>query len=234
MLQIFAAVVILFTSAAGDAAETYYRAGKYDLALAEYEKEITQKRPSDPNIYYNAGNCAFRLQQFPQAALYYHRALLRDPRGEKAKFNLRLTERKLAMAPPAAEGILDTVLRFYNEASPGMLLILTSAAEAAGLALIVLGRRRRGAVGGGIVILIIAGICAAGYFKKISPAVDARGLVVAPEIKIYSEPRDDLPVLVSLKAGELLTVVESTDRWARVVHGGRSGWTPRAGVGLID
>ncbi|MBI3820095.1 MAG: hypothetical protein HY286_15485 [Planctomycetes bacterium] len=226
------------------AAEKYYRDGKYDLALGEYEAAIAQKNPANdesdnPRVYYNAGNCAFRLQRYPLAALYYHRSLLRDPRDAQARFNLRLTERKLAMAPPPAESVVETVLRAFDAASPGQLLFYTAAVESAALALIVLFRKRRGAIGSGFVLLIIAGATGYGYIHKTMSVPPPRALVMAPEIKVYSEPRDDLPVLVTLKTGEVLDVLESTDRWLRVRsadrggYGERGGWTPSAGVGMI-
>jgi tetratricopeptide (TPR) repeat protein len=215
------------------AAERDYRAGRYDLALAAYERRLASPERRDARVLYNAGNCAYRLGKYTDAALYYRRALRRAPRDAEARFNLSLAEKKLAMAPPPPEGFVATARRALLERTPGEWLFLASAFECAGLLLIVAGRRRRAAWVPGVACLAVAGGLAAGYVSKSAPST-AEGLVMANDIRIYSEPREDLPVLLTLKAGEVLAIEESTDRWMRVRYGDRAGWTPRAGIGVID
>jgi hypothetical protein len=58
--------------------------------------------------------------------------------------------------------------------------------------------------------------------------------VLAKEIGLRPEPHRDAAVSVRLRAGESLVVEERSDRWARVVHPRGSGWTERAGVGVVE
>ena len=60
------------------------------------------------------------------------------------------------------------------------------------------------------------------------------GVVMDHKIKVRTEPHAGMPVIVELRAGEIVRVEESSDRWARIVHVRGRGWTERAGVGVVD
>lgn len=228
-------VIILFSGAAGASeGEKWYRSGKYDLALIEFEKEIKGNVNPSVAILYNAGNCAYRLEKFPEAALYYKRALKREPRDAQIHFNLLLAQKRLAMAPPPPENFISSVRRIIEDRSGRELLIAASLLETGGLLLILFLRKRRAGVAAGIVILAAAGACGYVYIQKACGASEAEGLVLASEVKIFSEPREDLPVLLTLKAGEAVSIEDATDRWIRIRYDNRRGWTPRAGIGVVD
>lgn len=241
-----AAVLMIFTLALRAyavpqdpaAAETLYRSGKYAAALEEYQKIIAHDKagavPSAAALFYNSGNCYYRLQKYPEAALYYHRALLRNPRDPATIANLRLTEQKLAMAPPPPAGLITTMLEVARTTSATGCLAFATSFEILGLGALLVFRRRRAGVVTGILLLMTASGFLILYLQKTFDPPAPRGLVTAPEARLYSEPRTDLPVLLTLKPGETLDILEQTDQWARVAHGGRTGWTPAPGVGVID
>jgi len=60
-----------------------------------------------------------------------------------------------------------------------------------------------------------------------------QGSVTQEEVSVFQEPHRGTPVRCSLRAGEVLTVHEASDRWLRVSHPRGEGWTPRGGVGLV-
>lgn len=226
-------VAALIAALAPVDAEALYRAGKYAEALAAYEAAIRARPEPGAALLYNAGNCAFRLNQFPKAALYYHRAALRAPSDPRVRFNLLLTQQKLGM-PPETETFVGALVRAAREARPATLLAWAVGLEAAGLATWVGLRRRRRARAAALLLLTAAVGTAALFVHRAYGEVPLRALVLASEVKLYSEPREDLPFTVKLKVGELVEVAESSDRWVRVRYGDRTGWTPREGVGLIE
>ena len=59
-------------------AETFYREGKYQEAAAVYKNILAGGRES-AGLYYNLGNCYYKLGENTQAILNYERALLLDP-----------------------------------------------------------------------------------------------------------------------------------------------------------
>ncbi|MCB5250969.1 MAG: SH3 domain-containing protein [Candidatus Cloacimonadales bacterium] len=64
-----------------------YRANDFDKALALYS-ELDQLIPKNPDIFYNIGNCYFRLNRIGLAILYYKKTLLIDSSHSLAKKNL--------------------------------------------------------------------------------------------------------------------------------------------------
>lgn len=80
-------------------AKDYSKAARiYNDALDALQKaqEFDQTDPTNlSDVYYNLGNCYFRLKDFPHAVLNYQRALRHNPANTDAAFNLELTQSKL-------------------------------------------------------------------------------------------------------------------------------------------
>ncbi len=216
------------------AAERSYRAGDYEAALRAIEAEIARAHDPSPALLYDAGNCRFRLGRFAEAALAYRRALLRDPRDATARFNLRLAESRLGIAPPPPETLLDAARSVADDTDPWAFLLAAAALESAGLALLLAARRRRGLRVAALAALLAAAVAAGLFVRRTAFPRPPAALVLAPEAKLRAEPRADLPVTLTVKAGEVVTLLERTDRWARVRFDDRVGWTPSDHVGAID
>jgi len=65
---------------------SHYRAGHFQLALEQFEKEYTAASN------YNRANALAQLQRFPEAILAYQQALELDPTMAAARYNKRLIE----------------------------------------------------------------------------------------------------------------------------------------------
>ena len=61
----------------------------FEQAL-NYFKEIQDIGLYSSDLYYNIGNCYYKLQQNAEAVLYYEKALKLNPSDEDAFFNLKL------------------------------------------------------------------------------------------------------------------------------------------------
>ncbi len=70
-------------------ADSAYAKEKYDEALKLYE----QSTPSAA-VYYNMGNCHYRLNHLAHAILYYERAHLLSPANADIQFNLTMARSK--------------------------------------------------------------------------------------------------------------------------------------------
>ena len=217
-----------------EAAEAHYRAGRYAAALAELTREIDASRDPDARVLYDAGNCAYRLGRYAESALFFRRALKRDPSDAQARFNLRLAEKKLGVPPPASEPFLQSLRGIVDAAGPASLALAAAALESAALACLVFGRRRRAARAAGAILLVAGLATAAAFARRAWPSRASEGYVLAREARVYAEPRDDLPVVMTLKIGEVVELGEATERWVKLRAAGRDGWTPSANVGRID
>lgn len=220
-------------TAAAQGAEASYRSGDYKSALRGFEAESVA-RGDDPRVFYNIGNCLFRLGRLPESVVAYKRALRRDPSDEAARFNLQLALAKLGAPPPPPDTFVLQAHRVVESLSPSALLTLTALLETAGLAVLVVGRRRRGLVGTGAAILVIAAGAFGAFLYRAYAEPATEGIVITTDARLRSEPREDLPTTLTLKSGETVVVEERGDRWLRVRYGDRSGWTEAATIGIVQ
>lgn len=71
-----------------------YQNDNYEEAL-KYYNEIVHEGYSDPKLYYNIGNCYFKIDQLGMAILFYEKALKISPNDEDAKFNLSVANARI-------------------------------------------------------------------------------------------------------------------------------------------
>ena len=232
MITLFMGLLFTFTSL--DTAEEAYAAGRYREAFEQFEAALSEPGAPQGTIFYNLGNCAYRMERYAEAALYFHRALLRLPRDERAAFNLHLTEQQLGFWAPAEESFGAATLAMVDGLSPGVLLALASVLQCAGLLGWVLVRRRPG-LRNCMIVLVLISLAGAGRLVQTQwfPG-PPMGVVLAREVALRPEPHTSLDITRKLKAGETVQVEESSDRWIRITHEKGSGWTERAGVGVVD
>ncbi len=80
---------LIFSQGELNRANTLYSNGKYEKALNLYLKILKDKRIHNAYLYYNIGNCYFKLGKLPEAILYYERAHLLKPHDDEISFNLK-------------------------------------------------------------------------------------------------------------------------------------------------
>ena len=85
-----------------------YEEQNYTLAL-EYYKDIEEQEWQSSDLYYNMGNCYYKLSKNAQAVLYYEKSLKIDPSSDDVQFNLSLVQLKLVDKFP------QVPLIFYKE-----------------------------------------------------------------------------------------------------------------------
>lgn len=82
-------------------ADSAYKTKNYTEAIALYNQSLNniEKQAIDNSlkstVFYNIGNCYYRLKDYAHAILYYQRSLRLDPANKDAAFNLELTQTKI-------------------------------------------------------------------------------------------------------------------------------------------
>ena len=74
-------------------ANELYKLEKYENAIEVYN-EIIKSNNNNPELFYNLGNCYFRLDEIGKSILYYEKALKLNPSDEDIKFNLKIANLK--------------------------------------------------------------------------------------------------------------------------------------------
>ncbi len=85
-------------------AERAYHAAQYSESRAFLQSKPATHAQEAAHIWYNMGNCLYRLNQPGQAALYYARALWADPGMKEARLNLQFVQRQQGAILPIHEG----------------------------------------------------------------------------------------------------------------------------------
>ncbi len=85
-------------------AQRAYHAAQYSEARAFLQSKTTTNEQEAALVYYNMGNCLYRLNQPGQAALSYARALWADPGMKEARLNLAFVQRQQGAILPHHEG----------------------------------------------------------------------------------------------------------------------------------
>jgi len=95
LLVILLYVLILPTNASiADSAIAMYKQSDYNKALQLYQPLI-DTGVLDANVYYNAGNCYFKMKNISQAIYHYELAKLLDPSNADIQFNLGVANARI-------------------------------------------------------------------------------------------------------------------------------------------
>ena len=86
--------VMAANSSTEEQAEQAYSEGDYATAAGIYNKMRTDGMES-ANLYYNLGNCYYKLGENTQAILNYERALLLNPGDAMTRYNLQMAQQAI-------------------------------------------------------------------------------------------------------------------------------------------
>ena len=209
--------VLCLTASATDwqQAEQSYRDGHFAAALGEYE-ELLQVYPNDPYLYYNIGNCYFKMGSKGLAAANYYRAFRLAPRDSDIRHNL-----SLALAESGERLVAQGVPEIFHKA-----FYWLTAAELKGVLYLAwwlfcamgtvwLFKRKYGRVAlTSAVLLVAVGIW---YALRYQADHEPIAVVAAPVAELRSGPGMNFPASANIAQGHLLLVQDTRDNWREVV-----------------
>ena len=214
-------------------AEELYAQGKYAQALTMYE-QILKNHPNDPYVYYNIGNCYFKMGSKGLAAANYYRAFRKAPRDGDIRHNL-----ELALSSSGEKWIPTGVPHVLHRAFFGL-----SLAELTGLVSVLFWAccllacvwllKRRGAKW--FVAVFVVWIVTLGWwYVRTQHEQEPLAVVASPVAEIRSSPNTQAPANANVAQGHLLLIEDSKDAWYKVVvkSQGLSGWVEKNAVEKI-
>ena len=220
-----------------------YTAENYEAALAAFTS-IEEAGYVSPDLYYNMGNCCYKLgHRLGLSILYYEKALKLDPSYEDAAVNLEIArEGTLDRIEAVPEFILLTWFKAFRDtlssdawAWIALTLLLTVAVM---VLLFRFGRSialRKTAFAIAVVAVVFMAISAAFAFNLRS-AVENSGeaVVTVPVSSVKSSPGSTDQSLFILHEGTKVSVVDSLGDWYRIeLSDGRQGWMEGNDVEII-
>lgn len=205
-------------------AETLYRQGKFSAALQEYETAL-KNYPNDPFLYYNIGNCYFKMGSRGLAVANYYRAFRLAPRDKDIRHNLALTLEMSGekLVPSGVPVILHKAFfSLSNEELKGLVYVLFWL-FCVGVVICLL-RRKWSVI---TTVLCISWLVSAGWlYFRTQLDKENHAVIAVPVAEIRSGPGTNFPASANIGQGHLVTILDDKDSWyeVTVLSQGLKGW----------
>lgn len=224
-------------------ADRLYEQEKYEQAAQAYEQLLAEQGTA-AEVYYNLGNCYYKLDDIPQAILNYERALRIDPSDEDTRANLALARSKTSdkVTPPSEMFFVTWWKDLCNSLS-----ITTWTTLAVGafilmllgiLAYMFLGNLTLRKVGiyTAIVLLfavVLTNLCALSQHLMTRSHTD--GIIFTSAVTVKSSPSESSTDLFIIHAGSKVEILDNTmEQWREVkLEEGKQGWIPANTLEII-
>lgn len=211
----------------------FYKNGKYELAVKAYESVLAANQES-AQLYFNLGNCYYKLQQTAPSIYYYEKALVLDPGNKEALNNIKFAQKRtideIKVIPKVG---FAKLLRDFT----GIYPFDTWAYIAIGFAFLFLlffvgyyfsqteVTKRLFFVAMFIVLLFVLMSVAAAFFEKSHYDNEKPAIVFAESADVRSEPQNASSSIFILHEGTKVYVEETLDNWKKIqLTDGTEGW----------
>ena len=224
-------------------ADALYEKEQYGDAAAAYESILKQEGVV-AEVYYNLGNCYYKLDEIPMAVLNYERAFLLDPGDADIRANLALARGKtIDKVVPPSEMFFVT---WWRDLTNCMSINAWTVLGIVAFVLMLLGVlaymfmsqmtvRKIGVYGAMamLVVIIIANLAALSQHTDLTHRNTA--IILAPAVTVKSSPSETSTDLFLIHEGSKVEILDnSMKEWLEVkFEEGKQGWVPVSTLEII-
>jgi len=248
MKKLLTIILTLLLSLPGQAvtkteADALYGKEEYQKAAKAYEA-ILAKEGVAAEVYYNLGNCYYKMDNIPLAVLNYERALVLSPGDGDIRANLAFARGKtIDKVTPPSEMFFITWWRDFTHIQ-SLSAWATCAATCFILALLSLlfyflafnmtVRKTGFYLGLALMALMVLANLAA-YSQYTETANHAAAVVMSPAVSVKSSPSDHSTDLFLIHEGTKVEILDRTMQdWYEIkFEEGKQGWLPAETVEII-
>lgn len=224
-----------------DQANSAYEQEKYDTAFALYDSIAAEF--SSFELYFNAGNAAYRSDKLGQSILYYERAKRIDPSNDDLKLNLTLADERvkdrIQELPSLGVEDLWSLLTASNRLTLWSLVAIIANLVGLGLLVLWLWSRSKGlrrlAFWSGLVLVFI-GFLGYGMSRATQSRIKAstEAVILAPKVEVKNSPSSNDSNAFVLHEGTRVKILQETTDWFEIrIANGNVGWLPRSSAEVI-
>ena len=238
MKDIFYIIALLITQvffAQGnfEKANSLYQKGKYKEAVVVYESILNSKQHS-AEVYFNLGNCYYKLNKVAPAIYNYEKALVLHPEDADVINNLKFAQKRtideIKVVPKVGFAkLLRDFTGIYHYNTWAWIAISFSALfllAFVGYYFSAFTRTKRLFFFGMFLFLVFLLISvAAALFEKSYWENEKPAVVFADIAEVYSEPQKASSTVVVLHEGTKVFVMETVAKWKKIqLTDGTEGW----------
>jgi len=229
LLFLVSACVALAAAGDFEAGNQLYDQGKFSEAKTRYVN-VALSGEWTPNLFYNLGNCEYRLGEPGRAMLDYERTLALDPGHPEAKANLTLLRNQTGAKTPEPSW---EQYAFAGLSQDTWAIAVAVAGWIAVFGLVAAATSRRHG-NAGLWLASIAAVAVAAYGGGVLwLSAQERGIaiVVVKNVEARLAPADSAGLADSLPAGSRVRVLSERGDWIYCELPGESrGWIPQNAI----
>lgn len=222
-------------------ADSLYDAGRYEAAAQIYQSLL--KKCDNAYLYYNLGNCFYRLHNINHAILNYERAVIRDPGNKDMRFNLTLARTKTADRLDDTDDFFivywaRSVVNAHGADGWGRAAIVMFCVlllSALGFLFLRPLRWRKVSFGAGITACVCVLLFNAFAYIQKKQRFDTSHAIVMTAIQVRSTPATSGNLLFMLHDGTKVAITDASMKlWCKIsLPDGRTGWVERSKIEQI-
>jgi len=221
-------------------ANKFYEQQQYDSASLYYEK-ILQSGITNSGVYYNLGNCYFRLKMIGLSVLNYEKALKLSPNDQDIIANLKFVNSLLIDKIPEPEKpFLEAIFSKFHNTIPlniqliVIFIILLILSIMFSFFLFVSSNSRLWIIYiACILALILLPFCISAGLKIYATEKIFYAIVLTPSLDAKNEPNGN-KLIFTVHEGTKLKIVKTLGEWSLVsLPNGISGWVQDKNIGKI-
>jgi tetratricopeptide (TPR) repeat protein len=225
-------------------ANQLYFNGEFDAALNSYQTIINQFDLNSlfvsklcGDVFYNMGNCYYRLDQKGRAILNYERAKVFLPRDDDLNYNLNYVKESIVDDVVAKENILSGIFFWVNLFTVKEILFVFSGVNFFLFLFLSLRMFYKTELNFYLaVFFLIAWLFSSGFLglKVFQTKYDDRVVVVDTEVSVYAGPDKKDTLLFKLHEGTIALSERTEYGFSLIrIHDNKRGWVPLSSIEKI-
>lgn len=224
---------IFFAQTGFERGNDLYNKGKYDLAAKEYESVVAANKES-VELYFNLGNCYYKLHQTAPAIYNYEKALVLNPSDKNVLNNIKFAQKQIIDEIKVVPKVgFAKLLRDFTGIYPFDTWAWITISFAFLFLSFFIGYyfsqtvllKRIFFLGMFIILLLLLMSLSAAFFEKSHFDNEKPAIVFAESIELRSEPQKSSSVTFVLHEGTKVYVEETLGNWKKIqLTDGTEGW----------
>lgn len=230
---------IIFAQSSFEKGNALYQSGNYESAITAYESVISAKKQS-PELYFNLGNCYYKLNKVAPAIYNYEKALVLNPNNKEVLNNLKFAHKlqidEIKEVPKVGfEKLLrDFTANFHYDSwawiSVGLAFLFLMFFLGYYFSQFTL-YKRIFFIGMFVLVFLILISVLSAIFEKNHYQNERPAIVFAEVVSVKNEPKTSGSDVLILHEGTKVFVLETLDNWKKIqLTDGTEGWIENTAI----
>ncbi len=230
---------IIFAQSGFEKGNALYQSGNYESAITAYESVISVKKQS-PELYFNLGNCYYKLNKVAPAIYNYEKALVLDPNNKEVLNNLKFAHKlqidEIKEVPKVgfAKLLRDFTANFHYDSwawiSVGLAFLFLMFFLGYYFSQYTL-YKRIFFIGMFVLVFLILISVLSAIFEKNHYQNERPAIVFAEVVSVKNEPKTSGSDVLILHEGTKVFVLETLDNWKKIqLTDGTEGWIENTAI----